>query len=81
MSCHDPCMNFMEHGGMKQKLEEGILLIHVQKPKMGLGRGDLYIDSENLERRLLYLSFANLNRFFSNKNENFLYVVGFRLCW
>lgn len=48
---------------------------------MGLGRGDLYIDSENLERRLLYLSFANLNRFFSNKNENFLYVVGFRLCW
>lgn len=46
--------------------------------KMGLGRGDLYIDSENLERRLLYLSFANLNRFFSNKNENFLYVVGFR---
>lgn len=49
--------------------------------KMGLGRGDLYIDSENLERRLLYLSFANLNRFFSNKNEKFLYVVGFRLCW
>lgn len=64
MSCHDPCMNFMEHGGMKQKLEEGFLLIHVQKQKMGLGREDLDIDSENLERRLSYLSFANLNQGF-----------------
>lgn len=49
---------------MKQKLEEGFLLIHVQKQKMGLGREDLDIDSENLERRLSYLSFANLNRGF-----------------
>lgn len=65
---------------MKQKLEEGFLLIHVQKQKMGLGREDLDIDSENLERRLSYLSFANLNRVFSNKNEIF-YVVGFWLCW
>lgn len=48
---------------MKQKLEEGFLLIHVQKQKMGLGREDLDIDSENLER-LSYLSFANLNRGF-----------------
>lgn len=64
---------------MKQKLEEGFLLIHVQKQKMGLEREDLDIDSENLERRLSYLSFANLNRVFSNKNEIFLYVVGFWL--
>lgn len=49
---------------MKQKLEEGFLLIHVQKQKMGLGSEDLDIDSENLERRLSYLSFANLNQGF-----------------
>lgn len=43
MSCHDSCMNFMEHGGMKQKLEEGILLIHIQKQKNGIRkRGSLY---------------------------------------